>query len=148
MALTQQQRQAIDRAKQRAVDEAFSVERTYFGEAFTFRFMPNMNQNAIEIISTMVELSEGDPKNTGAKQVRAMADFLDTMATEETAELIADLSTEGIMSLNDVGDVQREVLEKITARPTMRSSSSPAGSPSGGSGSTASALPSPSTPTA
>lgn len=133
--MTPKQLTAIQRAKDRVAGSAISLDRTYFDEPFTFTFLPTLTQPALQIISQV----QNAPETDVMKQFDWLVQFVDVMATAETGELIAQLSTDGIMTINDLVDVQQAVISAVAARPTMRSSSSADGSPSTGSPSTASA---------
>jgi len=141
MTLTPKQLTAIQRAKERVAGSAISLDRIYFDEPFTFTFLPTLTQPALEIISQV----QNAPATDVMKQFDWLVKFIDVMATEETGELIAQLSTAGIMTIGDLVDVQQAVISAVAARPTMRSSLSADGSPSTGSPSTASAQPEEST---
>ena len=129
MTLTPTQLSAIQRAKERVAESAISLDRTYFDEPFTLTFLPTLTQPALEIISQV----QSAPADDVMKQFDWLVRFLDLMATEETGQLIAELSIAGIMSIGDLVEVQQAVISAVAARPTMRSSSSADGSPSTGS---------------
>lgn len=137
MTLTPKQLEAIERAKDRVAESALSFTRTYFDEEFTFKFLPTMNQPALEIIANVQSSSGANVM----EQFGWLVKFMDVMAAGETGELIGSLATAGIMDMNDLVELQQEVISAISGRPTLRSSSSPDGSPSVGSPSTASAPP-------
>lgn len=137
MGLSQAAQQAVARAKQRVSESANVIEREYFGETFEFRFLPTISQPALEIVSRVQEL--GDSDRTLADRLHLLLGFMDAMATDETAELIAELARAGVMTINDLVEVQQEIVTLVSARPTTRSSSSEPGSQSPGPTSTASA---------
>jgi hypothetical protein len=140
MALSEKQLAAIERAKARVAEQALSFDRTYFGEDFTFEFLPTMTQPALEIVSQIQRAAGGDV----IEQFERLIAFLDLMAVEGTGDLIGELARDGIMQITDIVELQQAVIAEVAGRPTMRSSSSPDGSPTSGSDSTASALPDPS----
>lgn len=145
MALSTEQRQSIDRARKRVAETTIPVERELFGEAFVFRFLPTLTQPALEIVGRVQEL--GEDGGSIARQFGALVDFMDVMSTDDTGELIATLAKDGILTIDDLVGLQMEVIEAVSGRPTMRSSSSVSGSGSSGESSTASALPEALTPT-
>lgn len=130
---------ALDRARARVADEAIEFTRDYFGESFTFRFLPTMTQPAMEIVARVQALASETGKANVMEQLRAVLDFMDAMATDETGELIAEAAESGVMTINDLVELQMAVVSAVAGRPTTRSSSSPDGSPESGASSTASA---------
>lgn len=136
---------AIERAKARVASTAIVFDRTYFGEPFEFRFLPTLNQAALEIVSRVQKMATSTEPDVMA-QLQELLNFMDVMATDETAQVVAELGRSGVMTLNDLVDLQMAVVESITARPTTRSSSSPAGSSESGETSMASAPVGASTP--
>ncbi len=137
MGLSEKQLAAIDRARGRIAEKALVVERTYFEESFEFRFLPVISQPAMTIVGEVQKLAGNN--DMLAEQLNHMLDFMDTMALPDTAILISELARSGIMSINDLVDLQQEVVTQVAGRPTSRSSSSESGSPSPGQSSTASA---------
>lgn len=139
MALSDAQLRSIERARQRVAESAHVVRRTYFDEEFEFRFLPTISQPAMEIVGRVQELSKGGAGNV-AEQLHLLIEFMDAMATDETALLIAELARSGIVTINDLIELQQVIVAEVADRPTTRSSSSESGLPSPGPTSTASAL--------
>lgn len=138
MALSPDVQAAIERAKARVAETTIRLDRTYFDEAFSFHFLPTLNQPALEIVSRVQGMSKQAEPDV-VKQLEALLDFMDVMATDETAETIATLGRAGIMQIDDLVELQMDVVEQVTSRPTTRSSSSADGSSTSGESSTASA---------
>jgi hypothetical protein len=138
MTLTPEQRLAIDRARARVAEQSIHIELVLFDELFEFEFKPTMTQPALDIVARVQEMASSS-NATVSDQLRAVMDFMDAMATDSTAELIAQLAHDGIMTINDLVNLQMQVVEQVAGRPTTRSSSSAGGSPESGESSTASA---------
>ena len=100
-----------------------------------FRFRPSMSTDALRVVARITALVNQDETNVGA-QLDGLLDFMDAMATGETAELIATLGREGIMQIGDLVDLQQSIVQAVAARPTTRSSSSASGSTTSGASST------------
>lgn len=129
---------AIDRAQARVEASALRLTRTYFDEEFTFLFLPTLNQDALSIVTTVQRLSSNSEPDLTA-QLDALLDFMDVMAMQDTSALIAQLGRAGIMTINDLVDLQMAVVGSVAGRPTTRSSSAPTGSSPSGESSTAGA---------
>ncbi len=136
VALSADQQQAFDRAKNRVAESAIEFERSYFDEPFTFKFLPAMSLPAMEMIGRVQGMSAS---NDVGSLFALISEFMELMAMDDTAELIVELGRAGIMSMQDLIELQQAVVSAVAARPTVRSSSSSTGSSPDGLSSTASA---------
>lgn len=125
MALSTSQQQAFDRAKDRVAERAIEFERSYFDEPFTFKFLPAMSLPAMEVVGRVQGLAAA---NDVGNLFASITEFMDLMAMEDTGELIGELGRAGIMSMQDLIELQQAVVSAVAARPTERSSSSDTGS--------------------
>lgn len=126
-------------------ESAIEFERSYFGEPFTFKFLPAMSLPAMEVVGRVQGLAA---ENEVGKLFASITEFMDLMAMDDTGELIGELGHAGIMSMQDLIELQQAVVSAVAARPTERSSSSDTGSLPTGPSLTASAPTETSTPPA
>jgi hypothetical protein len=136
MALSTQQLQAMARARARVAKSALVIKRTYFEEEWEFTFLTVPTPSALEVIS---RVQESIDSLTMMQQLDACLEFMDLMATTETAALIADLTREGVVTVHDLVNLQQEVVGHMSGRPFENAPSSDTGSAANGHTSMASA---------
>lgn len=147
-ALPPELQAAIDRATANMANMVFTLNRTYGGVEFNLKFQAGVPTEGIAIVGQFQRLS----KSVGAENVDVdvtldlVVEFLDIMATEETAHLIAHLMRNRIMTFTDLTELQAAVMERASGRPFTKPQSSPDGSPGTGPSSTAGAAPTAQTP--
>lgn len=128
---------ALARAKARADADAYEVPFQLYGEEFVFHFKKAFPQSAMEIIAEF----ENVEKAAGvSRTIAALTEFLDIMATEETAQEIATLLREEVLTFHDLIKLQTIVIERVSGRPIESSSFSADGSSTNGVPSTAGAV--------
>ena len=128
MALSPDFQAALDQAKANASLPEYTVEVKHEvkGVEFPFRFRAGYSDDAIETIGRFQDANTaGD--FTGSQ--RALAEFIDFMATDETREQLLAARAAGIMDFQDLIALQVKVVERVSGHPSMSSSSSPPGSP-------------------
>lgn len=146
---------ALARATSHIEDRAIEITRTYDGEDFTFRFLPHMPEDAMQVVTRMSGLAElrdniairddgtADLTDDQIQKLQALLDglteFLDCMVVGHTGTLIASLIARHLIDITDLSSIQAELVERVGGRPTTRPSSSVSGSPEGGETSTVSA---------
>jgi hypothetical protein len=97
---------------------------TLYDETFTFDFWGRYPTAAVDAIAQFQRIA--DSQNVG-ETMDAVVKFVDTMATPETAEAIATLMREGVLSFQDLIVLQQKIVERVSGRPTTSASSSAGG---------------------
>jgi hypothetical protein len=120
---------ALDRAKAKQLESAFTLTRTFVEQEFTFTFRAGLPGDAITLISAFNKLADANTlANDLEHTVASVAEFMDIMATDETGEHIAVLWREGIIGLPEMVELMGAVIERAGGRPFTSSPSSADGS--------------------
>lgn len=143
--LTPDQQTVLDRVLAAREGKYLTLVREYDGVPVEMKFLPSLSIPALKIVAQVQRMSKlKDPDVLD--QLGSLVDFVDVMATPETATMIGALLRSGVIDINEVADIQQRVVEVVSARPTTRPSSSADGSPEAGPTSTVSAQPEALTP--